>query len=105
MSQKTAFVTVGATASFPGLIQHTLSPAFLTALTEHGYTSLNVQYGAGGAELFKSCEGECKSAGSSIQVTGFEIEKSGLGKHMRQVKGGRDAQEGVVISHAGMCHY
>ncbi|KAK5120704.1 hypothetical protein LTR85_006062 [Meristemomyces frigidus] len=102
--QKTCFVTIGATASFSSLIKAALSAPFLSALQNHGYTNLLVQYGQDGKELFDGCMQQAKATvnSSGIKVSGFGLDKAGLGKYMRQAKGGvKGAQEGVVISHAG----
>lgn len=99
-STKICFLTVGATASFSALIEAAVSPAFLTALESQGYTELSVQYGQDGKQLFEKCKANAQSS-SKLIVTGFDLDKLGLGKHMRRAKGGKDAAEGVVISHAG----
>ncbi|KAI6814501.1 hypothetical protein KC315_g13396 [Hortaea werneckii] len=103
-SSKTCFVTIGATASFAALIRSALSPDTLSALGKLGYTDLVVQYGQDGQELFDSAMQQVKTAGSSsnVNVTGFDLDQAGLGKYMRQAKGGgaRGGQEGVVVSHA-----
>lgn len=104
-SPKTCFVTIGATASFAALIRSALSSDTLSALSKLGYTDLVVQYGQDGKELFDSAMQQVKTAGgSNVNVTGFDLDKAGLGKYMRQAKGGgsRGGQEGVVVSHAGM---
>ena len=105
-SPKTCFVTIGATASFAALIRAALSSDTLSALSKLGYTDLVVQYGQDGKELFDSAMQQVKTAGSiNVNVTGFDLDKAGLGKYMRQAKGGsgsRGGQEGVVVSHAGM---
>lgn len=100
MTSKLCFLTVGATASFSALIEAAVSPAFLTALQSQGYTELSVQYGQDGRELFEKCKANAQNA-SKLTVTGFDLDKVGLGRHMRRAKGGKDAVEGVVISHAG----
>ncbi|KAI6853006.1 hypothetical protein KC343_g10540 [Hortaea werneckii] len=103
-SPKTCFVTIGATASFAALIRSALSSDTLSALSKLGYTDLVVQYGQDGKELFDSAMQQVKTAGgSNVNVTGFDLDKAGLGKYMRQAKGGgsRGGQEGVVVSHAG----
>jgi len=103
-SPKTCFVTIGATASFAALIRAALSSDTLSALSKLGYTDLVVQYGQDGKELFDSAMQQVKTAGgSNVNVTGFDLDKAGLGKYMRQAKGGgsRGGQEGVVVSHAG----
>ncbi|KAI6897380.1 hypothetical protein KC318_g10198 [Hortaea werneckii] len=107
-SPKTCFVTIGATASFAALIRSALSSDTLSALSKLGYTDLVVQYGQDGKELFDGAMQQVKTAGStrSVNVTGFDLDKAGLGKYMRQAKGGgsRGGQAGVVVSHAGMSH-
>lgn len=105
MSTKICFLTVGATASFSALIEAAVSPAFLTALESQGYTELSVQHGQDGKQLFDKCKANAQKS-SKLTVTGFDLDKLGLGKHMRRAKGAKDADEGVVISHAGMiCCY
>ncbi|GAB1737399.1 hypothetical protein NU219Hw_g1544t1 [Hortaea werneckii] len=104
-SPKTCFVTIGATASFAALIRSALSPDTLSALSKLGYTDLVVQYGQDGKELFEGAMQQVKTKGDSspVNVTGFDLDQAGLGKYMRQAKGGgsRGGQEGVVVSHAG----
>lgn len=102
MTSKLCFLTVGATASFSALIEAAVSPAFLTALESQGYTELSVQYGQDGKQLFEKCKAVAQGT-SKLTVTGFDLDKVGLARHMRRAKGGKDAAEGVVISHAGMC--
>ncbi|RMY66471.1 hypothetical protein D0862_15190 [Hortaea werneckii] len=105
-SPKTCFVTIGATASFAALIRSALSPDTLSALSKLGYTDLVVQYGQDGKELFEGAMQQVKTQGSSspVNITGFDLDQAGLGKYMRQAKGGggsRGGLEGVVVSHAG----
>ena len=92
MASKTCFVTVGGTATFPDLISGVLAAPFTKALQSHNYSELVVQYGAGGKEAFDAAA----KGVSGISVSGFELDKAGLGKYLKQAK------EGVVISHAGM---
>ena len=103
MSQKTCFVTIGATASFSSLIQAVLAPDFRKALEAQGYTDLLVQYGEDGEQLYE--QSKSKSGSSKIKISAFDLDKSGLGRYMRQAKAtgpsNKDASEGVVISHAG----
>lgn len=103
MSSKTCFVTVGATASFSGLVKGVLQHDFLEALENQGYTDLLVQYGEDGQKLFDSLITTAKNSesGSVLNIKGFTIDKAGLAKYMRQAKGIDGGQEGVVISHAG----
>lgn len=101
MSTKLCFLTVGATASFSALIEAAISPTFLTALESQGYTELSVQYGQDGKQLFEKCKAAAQPS-SKVTITGFDLDRTGLGKHMRRAKGGRDVAEGVVVSHAGM---
>jgi beta-1,4-N-acetylglucosaminyltransferase len=101
MSSKLCFLTIGATASFSALIEAAVSPAFLSALESQGYTELSVQYGQEGKQLFEKCRAVAPG-NLNLKVTGFDLDRSGLGRHMRRAKGAKDASEGVVISHAGM---
>lgn len=103
-TSKTCFVTIGATATFTALIQRVLAAPFISALKSQGYTQLVVQYGAAGKPIYESAVQQAKTAGGkALSVSGFDLDKAGLGKHMRQAKGGRaGAGEGVVVSHAGM---
>ncbi|KAK4504159.1 hypothetical protein PRZ48_005075 [Zasmidium cellare] len=102
-TSKTCFVTIGATASFSGLVKAVLSAEFFQALESQGYTELLVQYGQDGEELFNTCVTEAKNteSGSVLKVHGFPLDKAGLTRYMTQARGGKDGQEGVVISHAG----
>lgn len=102
--KKLCFVTIGATASFDALIKAALDPSFLNALYASGYTDLLLQHGKEGAVILNRY---LESRGSReemrrIKIRGFEFNKQGLGTEMRAAKGGEDAIEGVVISHAGM---
>lgn len=104
---KTCFVTVGATASFSALIQSVVSGPFLAALRKQGYTELLIQYGEGGADvydpLYARLQNETTVETKSLKISAFDLDKAGLGRYMRQAKGnGKNSQEGVVISHAGM---
>jgi beta-1,4-N-acetylglucosaminyltransferase len=111
MSSKLCFLTVGATASFSALIESAVSPAFLAALEAQGYTELSVQYGQDGKNLFEKCKAavaQQTTTAPKVKVTGFDLDRLGLGKHMRRAKGGsssNDSTEGVVISHAGKHAY
>ena len=97
------FVTIGATASFSGLIKAVLAPEFCQALESEGYTELLVQYGQGGDALFESCAKKLQATEDRVKVTGFALDKSGLGRYMRDAKGNdKELKEGVVISHAGI---
>lgn len=104
MSQKTCFVTIGATASFGALIEAAVSPSFLKVLEAQGYTDLLVQYGEDGKELYEKALQQAKDTGK-VKVSGFDLDKGGLGRYMRQAKAvgasNKDSNEGVVISHAG----
>ena len=102
---KTCFVTIGATASFSGLIKAVLSAEFCKALGAQRYTNLLVQYGQDGTNLYEQCLQQAREdADSGLEIHGFDIDKAGLGRYMRQAKGDRSNpdSEGVIISHAGM---
>lgn len=107
---KLCFVTVGATASFPRLIQAVLAPAFLDTLHQHNYTDLRIQYGKDGEEVYSRCFwalDEGVLASSNIRITGFEFNKDGLRQEMlaakrRYTASSLEGLEGCMISHAGM---
>jgi len=97
MAQKNCFVTIGATASFAALIKATLSAQFLEVLAKQGYTDLVIQYGEDGKQVYESClQQSAATEKSGVKVSGFDLDKAGLGRYMRQ------ARSGVVISHAGI---
>ncbi|KAK3686273.1 N-acetylglucosaminyldiphosphodolichol N-acetylglucosaminyltransferase catalytic subunit alg13 [Vermiconidia calcicola] len=87
--QKTCFVTIGATASFTGLIKAVLAPDFCKALETQDYTHLLVQYGQDGKQLFEQCLQQSQQVGnlSSLQIGGFALDPSGLRQYMIQAKG------------------
>ncbi|KAI4716051.1 hypothetical protein E4T48_07731 [Aureobasidium sp. EXF-10727] len=103
--RKVCFVTIGATASFSALIRATVSSSFCHALQQNHYTDLIVQYGADGADLFQSLVHDIDSdnQGSTINVSGFGLDTSGLGQYMKLARTGGDGSgaEGLVVSHAG----
>ncbi|KAK6434529.1 N-acetylglucosaminyldiphosphodolichol N-acetylglucosaminyltransferase catalytic subunit alg13 [Oleoguttula sp. CCFEE 5521] len=99
--QKIAFLTTGATATFPALIEAAVSPSFLEALAAQRYTELAVQHGADGQQLYDKLVSRAESAGTGVKVTGFALDKTGLGRHMRRAQSSNNAEEGVVIAHAG----
>jgi len=103
-SQKTCFVTIGATASFSSLIRAVLTPEFHEALQSQRYTTLLLQYGQDGQALYEECLQRLTAESKlRLEVSGFALDTAGLGRYMRQAKGigMKDAAEGVVISHAG----
>lgn len=104
-SQKTCFVTIGATASFTSLIQAVLEEKFLDGLQEQYYTHLLVQYGQDGKQLYDRCISSLSSKPRSLQISGFDLDPSGLRQYMLRAKGQQSqntsATEGLVISHAG----
>lgn len=104
--QKACFVTVGATASFSSLVRAVVSSDFCKALEKQGYTDLLVQYGQDGKALYEQCLQEAKTT-ERLKLQGFDLDKAGLGRYMRQAKGldNKDSVEGVVISHAGTHHF
>ncbi|KAK5130286.1 hypothetical protein LTR08_002246 [Meristemomyces frigidus] len=102
--QKLCFVSVGATAEFPALINTALSADFLSALQSQGYTELLVQYGEDGKDAFDGLMKQAQSGveSSGLKVSGFALDKAGLGRYMRRAKGGSKTMlPGVVVCHAG----
>ena len=104
-TEKTCFVTVGATASFSALVEATLSTSFLNALESRGFSHLFVQYGKGGEALYEKCaQAADLGEDAKLKISGFDLDSRGLGAYMRLAKGtgNKQAKEGVVISHAGI---
>ncbi|KAI9824640.1 MAG: hypothetical protein M1819_000841 [Sarea resinae] len=106
-TSKHCFVTIGATASFDGLISAVLDPGFLQELHEADYTSLAVQYGSQAGEAQFAAFTTKYPAGSEerhgIEIRGFDFKTEGLKDEMLAARGDRreGGREGVVISHAG----
>lgn len=102
-SRKVCFVTIGATASFDSLLRATLNPTFVEVLEQHGYTDLCIQHGKDGRPILQEFVNQyTKRAGThTVNISGFDFNKQGLGAEMRAAKGQNDSDEGVVISHAG----
>jgi len=103
---KLCFVTVGATASFESLLQSVFNETFLSALKQHGYTHLLVQYGKDGqaiCENFTKKNPEGSVARHGIDITGLDFNQAGLGAEMRlaQANAELDQEGGMIISHAG----
>ncbi|KAG8625093.1 hypothetical protein KVT40_006844 [Elsinoe batatas] len=109
--KRTCFVTIGATAAFEGLVRAVLSQDFLQGLKRHHYTDLVVQFGAGGDDLFESCQVQARSTSPDgdqstlfgINIEGFPVDTNGLDQYMNKAKASKDsaAREGCIISHAG----
>ena len=58
------------------------------------FTELLVQYGQGGEALFESCAEKLQATEDRVRVTGFALDKSGLGRYMREAKGdGKELKE------------
>lgn len=99
------FVTTGATADFDSLVRAILSPAFLEALEEDGYTDLVIQHGSSGARIFDeliAANPKISHDRHRLRISGFDFKKEGLSADMEFVKGEEGRLQGVVISHAGM---
>lgn len=104
MSLRVCFVTIGATASFEALLRATLNPAFLEALEQYGYTDLRVQHGKDGRLIMQQFidQHPRKDISHTVNISGFDFNKQGLGQEMQAAKGQNGTREGVVISHAGI---
>ncbi|RFU29916.1 hypothetical protein B7463_g6430, partial [Scytalidium lignicola] len=98
--ERECFVTVGATAGFPQLIDAVLSEESLQALKETGYTRLTLQCGPSLSHFQ-----EIRPTGSrtfGLNINAFDFNKKGLGQEMRALQAREgDNAEGLVISHAG----
>jgi beta-1,4-N-acetylglucosaminyltransferase len=98
---KTAFVTVGATASFDSLVEAALQPSFLRTLAQNGYTRLVIQFGKSDAAFFNNYL--YNYADLNLHVEGFDFKAGDFRDAIRQevsaVDGSRE--EGLMIAHAG----
>ncbi|OJI98479.1 hypothetical protein ASPVEDRAFT_37941 [Aspergillus versicolor CBS 583.65] len=105
-ARKLCFVTVGATASFHFLLKSILDPGFLSALSQHDYTDLLIQFGKDGQPLFDEFAAKYPPGDLNrhdITVHGFDFNQAGLDNEMRlaQAKPAENRSSGLVISHAG----
>jgi len=97
---KVAFVTIGATADFPELVQGALAPKTLQSFKDSGYTTITLQVGKQ-LKYFNTIKSDIKDT-LGLNISAFEFNSSGLGKEMLAAKEKEDkSSEGVVISHAG----
>ena len=90
-SNKTVFVTTGATIPFKELIEACLDSSILETLFNLGFTSLVIQYGQASADLVDKCNSATRKGG--ITVSGFSLKPS-LNEDIKS--------SDLVISHAGM---
>ncbi|KAJ5086805.1 hypothetical protein NUU61_008112 [Penicillium alfredii] len=98
---KLCFVTVGATASFHGLLQQVLDLHFLATLSQFGYTHLLIQYGRDGRSVFETFLANNPSERHGIIVEGFDFNTAGLTKEMYRTRADHERGTGLVVSHAG----
>lgn len=103
--RRVCFVTVGATAPFPQLIDACTRETFLESLKARGYTRLLIQHGNKDRDLsslVKDLDIDSRNMFSaSLEVTGFDFNPDGLMEEMRATRGQHGVPDGVVISHAG----
>ena len=103
---KLCFVTVGATASFELLLRTVLDEPFLSALQQHGYTHLLVQYGKDGQPIFENfiqSNPPGSEACHGIEIGGFDFNPAGLREEMCLTQTNTELGQngGMIISHAG----
>lgn len=102
---KLCLVTVGATASFKGLVQEVLSEPFLAQLQRYKFTDLVVQYGKDAQHIFDSFTNENPEGSETlhgISVAGFEFvpDMAPIIKMARK-DDTNEQEQGMIISHAG----
>ena len=103
---KLCFVTVGATASFELLLRTVLDEPFLSALQQHGYTHLLVQYGKDGQPIFENfiqSNPPGSEACHGIEIGGFDFNPAGLREEMCLAQTNTELGQngGMIMSHAG----
>jgi beta-1,4-N-acetylglucosaminyltransferase len=97
---KTAFVTVGATASFNSLVEAALRPSFLRTLAQNRYTRLVIQFGKSEAAFFKNYL--YNYADLNVHVEGFDFKAGDFRDAIRdEVMAADGREEGMMIAHAG----
>lgn len=104
---KLCFVTVGATAPFPKLLDHVFTDSFFGALNASGFTHLMVQYGKDGEKSFidfleRYPQGSDKLNRYALTIGGFDFEPS-LERWFKMTTKSIQPERklGLVISHAG----
>ncbi|KAJ8111580.1 hypothetical protein ONZ43_g5589 [Nemania bipapillata] len=100
---RTAFVTIGATAGFRGLLQEVISEKFLSTLKSLDFTNLVVQCGPD-LEYFNTIRPQDAQDSYGVEIMAFSYAPD-LKKHFMQASRGEDdngkRDSGVIISHAG----
>ncbi|KAI1148219.1 hypothetical protein F4825DRAFT_454677 [Nemania diffusa] len=100
---RTAFVTIGATAGFRGLLQEVVSQKFLFMLKSLNFTNLVVQCGPD-LEYFDTIRPRHAQESCGVEITAFSYAPE-LKKYFMQASRGEDENGkrdcGVIISHAG----
>lgn len=101
--RRECFITVGATASFRGLIDSTITSVFIDALVGFGYTHLTIQCGPDALYAKDKARALEESTGwKGIKLTLFDFNKLGLGAEMKGCMSlDGKSREGVVVCHAG----
>ncbi|KAI8948425.1 hypothetical protein F4801DRAFT_459050 [Xylaria longipes] len=102
---RTAFVTIGATASFRNLLQEVLSSKFLTTLRSLNFTDLVVQCGPD-LEYFDTIRPDHAQTSYGVKITTFSYAPDLKQYYLQASQGdGNDGNgkraRGVIISHAG----
>lgn len=96
---KVCFVTTGATAAFPELVQAALSPECLQVLADNGFTKLNFQCG----DTFRSFNDLLPADLKGLDIEAFDFNKDGLNREMRECQAREGvSKKGLLICHAGM---
>lgn len=95
-TMKVCFVTTGATAPFPGLIDAVFKTPVLDALLDDNYTHLLIQYGTA-QSTFESRVNEIQAGDRKLTIHGFDFDPNGLQSQFKLVQ----QSKGLVVSHAG----
>lgn len=114
MSDKTVFITCGATVPFPQLVQTIFSPRIVEELLKHGFTRVIVQFGRNYRESFAQLididrlsppvktylgfdgdpiHGFCRGFSERLEIIGFE--------YSTRIQDVIQQNADLVISHAG----
>jgi len=94
-------VTVGATATFPALVDEVSTPEFLSTLDNFGFEIVEIQCGDDVKRVQDRVHSAMQKAGSlKLKIAVFNRVPD-LWRHYVDCRGSKDHPAGVVIGHAG----
>lgn len=96
--ERVCFVTTGATAVFPELVDTILSEECLNVLAEEGFTKVNIQCG----KTYSGYQVSDAVARSRLEIELFDFKADSLTADMRECQPIEGLREnGLIIMHGG----